>query len=178
MTVTTAIISSCHKNLFISPNWSSHLSFEWQLESRVVKSALLGVAAIGSGISAETALFPCSGACQQIRGSRDVHLHPVFHRHDGIIPQFSHTKLGLFSHRPDPPPVNTPEHSLPEANISKEMLSSVKLSTQWCWLPHGNTHLSSKSESYRKKCLRKQALSRSEERRVGKECRSRWSPYH
>jgi len=82
-----------------------------------------------------------------------------FTGHDGILPHFSHTKLGLFSHRPDPPPVNTPEHSLPEANISKEMLSSVKLSTQWCWLPHGNTHLSSKSESYCKKCLRKQALS-------------------
>ena len=70
-----------------------------------------------------------------------------------------HTKLGLFSHRPDLPPVTTLEHSLPEASSSKEMLSNVKLSTQWCSLPHGNTHLSSKSQSYRKKCLRKQALS-------------------
>ena len=26
--------------------------------------------------------------------------------------------------------------------------------------------------------LRKMAIDRSEERRVGKECRSRWSPYH
>ena len=26
--------------------------------------------------------------------------------------------------------------------------------------------------------LRSQSLTRSEERRVGKECRSRWSPYH
>jgi len=50
--------------------------------------------------------------------------------HDGIDPQFSHTKLGLFSHRPDLPPVTTPEHSLLEANSSKEMLSNVKLSTQ------------------------------------------------
>src|SRR2546430_11429960 len=28
------------------------------------------------------------------------------------------------------------------------------------------------------KCPRRQAAERSEERRVGKECRSRWSPYH
>ena len=28
------------------------------------------------------------------------------------------------------------------------------------------------------KCLAQYALTRSEERRVGKECRSRWSPYH
>ena len=28
------------------------------------------------------------------------------------------------------------------------------------------------------KTLRSQIMSRSEERRVGKECRSRWSPYH
>ena len=82
-----------------------------------------------------------------------------FTGHNGIIPQFSHTKLGLFSHRPDLSPVNSPEHSLPEANSSKEVLSNVKLSTQWCWLPHSNIHLSSKSESYCKKCLRKQALS-------------------
>ena len=115
-------------NLFVSPKWLSLLSFEWQLESEVVESALLGAAATGSEISAETPLFPSNGPCQQIRGSQDAHLHPVFY--DGIIPQFSHTKLGLFSHRPDLLPVNTPEHSLLEANRSKEMLSNVKLSTQ------------------------------------------------
>ena len=27
-------------------------------------------------------------------------------------------------------------------------------------------------------CSKRQAAERSEERRVGKECRSRWSPYH
>ena len=68
-----------------------------------------------------------------------------FTGHNGIIPQFSHTNLGLFSHMPDLLPVNTPERSLPEANSSKEMLSNGKLSTQWCRLPHGNTHFSSKS---------------------------------
>ena len=41
-----------------------------------------------------------------------------FTGHDGIVPQFSHTKLGLFSYRPDLPPVTTPEHSLPEASSS------------------------------------------------------------
>ena len=29
-----------------------------------------------------------------------------------------------------------------------------------------------------KKNLKRETSSRSEERRVGKECRSRWSPYH
>ena len=31
---------------------------------------------------------------------------------------------------------------------------------------------------HRKLVIRKEAIERSEERRVGKECRSRWSPYH
>ena len=35
-----------------------------------------------------------------------------------------------------------------------------------------------KSQYYRMKALRRKATKRSEERRVGKECRSRWSPYH
>ena len=41
-------------------------------------------------ISAESSLFPSSGPCQQIRGSRDAHLHPVFHRtrwyHSPVFP--------------------------------------------------------------------------------------------
>ena len=80
-----------------------------------------------------------------------------FTGHDGIIPQFSHTKLGLFSHRPDLPPVTTPEHSLLEVNSSKEMLSDVIIHSDVdCNRATPTSHL---SQSYRKKCLRKQALS-------------------
>ena len=72
-----------------------------------------------------------------------AHLHPVFHGIWWYHPPISHTKLEVFGHRPGLPLVNSPEHSLPEANSSKEMLSSVKLSTKWWQLPHGNTQLSS-----------------------------------
>jgi len=50
--------------------------------------------------------------------------------HDGIIPHFSHTELELLGNRPDLPPGNSPEHSCPLANSSKEMLSNVKLSAK------------------------------------------------
>ena len=33
-------------------------------------------------------------------------------------------------------------------------------------------------ESYVRKIIKESPYTRSEERRVGKECRSRWSPYH
>ena len=33
-------------------------------------------------------------------------------------------------------------------------------------------------KTYGKKAYNRKSLARSEERRVGKECRSRWSPYH
>ena len=39
-------------------------------------------------------------------------------------------------------------------------------------------HLLEVKSSRRKRRLSKDQRSRSEERRVGKECRSRWSPYH
>ena len=35
-----------------------------------------------------------------------------------------------------------------------------------------------KRESYLEEIVKETGISRSEERRVGKECRSRWSPYH
>ena len=35
-----------------------------------------------------------------------------------------------------------------------------------------------KEEGYQKTIMEAMNYSRSEERRVGKECRSRWSPYH
>src|ERR1035441_4907507 len=38
--------------------------------------------------------------------------------------------------------------------------------------PHGNALIAQMGDYYRAR------LTRSEERRVGKECRSRWSPYH
>src|SRR5260370_32368652 len=41
------------------------------------------------------------------------------------------------------------------------------------WLPEGDA-----AEGYRKGKLKFELRGRSEERRVGKECRSRWSPYH
>jgi len=82
----------------------------------VVESSLIGVADTGSGISAEIPLLSSSGPCQQIRGSRDAHLHPVFHRagwcHSPIFPH----QAGAI--RPDLLPVTTPEHSLPEASSS------------------------------------------------------------
>ena len=34
------------------------------------------------------------------------------------------------------------------------------------------------NESGKKEVIKTWSLTRSEERRVGKECRSRWSPYH
>ena len=40
--------------------------------------------------------------------------------------------------------------------------------------------MEAREEAAKKECLanRTQIMRRSEERRVGKECRSRWSPYH
>ncbi len=123
-------------NLFISPKWLSQLSFEWQLESKVVESDLLGVAATGSGISAETPLLSSSGPCQQIWGSRDAHLHPVFHRARWYCsPVFTHQAGAI---RPELPPVTTPEHSIPEAKSSGGRC--FQMSTKWCWLSHGSTH--------------------------------------
>jgi len=100
------------------------MTFQWYYKlinkSKVVESALFVVAASGFGISAETPWFQSSGPCQQIRGSRELPTHILFFTGCyGIIPQFSHTKLELFGHRPDLPPVNTPEHSLLEANSSE-----------------------------------------------------------
>jgi len=82
----------------------------------VVESALLGVAATGSGISAEIPLLSSSGPCQQIRGSGDAHLHPIFHRARWCrSPVFPHQAGAI---RPDVPPVTTPEHSLLEESSS------------------------------------------------------------
>ena len=43
------------------------------------------------------------------------------------------------------------------------------------FLPHGEHFVITKCDFY---FLKDTERSRSEERRVGKECRSRWSPYH
>src|SRR2546430_14336270 len=42
----------------------------------------------------------------------------------------------------------------------------------------GNTTFDINGPSYKVKGFEVQFVARSEERRVGKECRSRWSPYH
>src|SRR5260221_8870673 len=49
---------------------------------------------------------------------------------------------------------------------------------QTCALPIYTSELQSHSISYAVFCLTGVQTCRSEERRVGKECRSRWSPYH
>jgi len=86
----------------------------------VVEPAPFGMAASGSEISTETPLLPSSVPCQQIRGNRELPTHILFFTgYNAIIPQFSHTKLELFGHRPDLSPVNTPEHSLWKENNSK-----------------------------------------------------------
>ena len=45
-------------------------------------------------------------------------------------------------------------------------------------LPKTNTEVVAKSKILSTKLVQEPNTSRSEERRVGKECRSRWSPYH
>ena len=128
--------------------------------SKVVDSALFGVTAqIQSGWISSlwsgtfwlwdlsknsfVPIFQALPADKREQGG--AHLHPVFHKIQWYHSPVSHSKLELFGHSSDLLPVNTPEHSIPESNSSKEMLSNVKLFTPWCWLPQGNTHLSSKS---------------------------------
>ena len=46
-------------------------------------------------------------------------------------------------------------------------------------LEHAIEHSADEREAFiEEKCSGDVSLTRSEERRVGKECRSRWSPYH
>ena len=47
-------------------------------------------------------------------------------------------------------------------------------------IPAGNFYMGTlgEDENYDEAPMHKVYISRSEERRVGKECRSRWSPYH
>src|SRR2546429_7209691 len=52
-----------------------------------------------------------------------------------------------------------------------------KIETEFLHLSH-NYHLVEKLSGIRPKSRLRPAEIRSEERRVGKECRSRWSPYH
>ena len=59
-----------------------------------------------------------------------------------------------------------------EENIPEEQISTSHIERQNLNFRHENKRLSRKTPAFSKKD------ERSEERRVGKECRSRWSPYH
>ena len=60
----------------------------------------------------------------------------------------------------------TEEHKIVRPSNIDELVTSENLATIRYWKRHGLTN-----QEVAKSC-------RSEERRVGKECRSRWSPYH
>ena len=53
-----------------------------------------------------------------------------------------------------------------------------KMSYQAVIRDAGNTLVTSQAVGMRLQVLQGSVFGRSEERRVGKECRSRWSPYH
>lgn len=95
------------------------------------------VAASGFGISTGTPLFPSSTPCRQEETER-LQLASCPHRIQWCHPPISHIKLELSVHRPGPLPINTSEHSLLKANISKWILANVKLSL----LPKSLTELS------------------------------------
>ena len=57
------------------------------------------------------------------------------------------------------------------------LFDSEKLVLQ-CWEQTAQAHHIPDIQTACRSCLGSNAASRSEERRVGKECRSRWSPYH
>src|SRR5256886_5443859 len=61
------------------------------------------------------------------------------------------------------------------AAIARQVRQSLWGSRKSSWLNERNTHTETAGE---KNGLEEPHQSRSEERRVGKECRSRWSPYH
>src|SRR5947209_16678858 len=48
----------------------------------------------------------------------------------------------------------------------------------WIFVSRGNESVTASDPQAKLKDAKALAASRSEERRVGKECRSRWSPYH
>ena len=62
-----------------------------------------------------------------------------------------------------------------EADDQKSELVSSNLSTNE---KEGQEHSDSESQPNQGADSNTSSLTRSEERRVGKECRSRWSPYH
>ena len=68
-----------------------------------------------------------------------------------------------------------------EEMLSKENINSFQTAiyARPPVLPHGAALVRVHAPGHRRRRrLRGQGSSRSEERRVGKECRSRWSPYH
>ena len=68
--------------------WSSQLSLEYQLKSKVVESTLLGVAASSSGISAGNSFVPIFLALPaDKREQGGANLYLAFTGYNGIIPQ-------------------------------------------------------------------------------------------
>src|SRR2546422_552521 len=83
----------------------------------------------------------------------------------GLIPKWSLKRSGALT----PPSTNSaswPRPRLPPYPAASARFSAAKVCTRPCW-PIGGANGPTAS-----------AKRRSEERRVGKECRSRWSPYH
>ena len=66
--------------------------------------------------------------------------------------------------------------------MKKILLISVAALFAWAASAQDNTYRNTQTNNYRNAAqtnnYRNAAQTRSEERRVGKECRSRWSPYH
>ena len=71
--------------------------------------------------------------------------------------------------------VDFKENAMPPENLDKIYCKSSEAMDE---IPDCSIHLMITSPPYNVKKEYDKDLSRSEERRVGKECRSRWSPYH
>ena len=69
----------------------------------------------------------------------------------------------------------TPEEIAYLLSLSADLKAKKRAGIRGCALAGKNVALLFKKGSTRTRCA---FLTRSEERRVGKECRSRWSPYH
>src|SRR5260221_8616349 len=73
-------------------------------------------------------------------------------------------------------PISSTPSSPREASCRTTIAASARLPRSLSSSPTASLHKASRSMP--RSLLERALVSRSEERRVGKECRSRWSPYH